>query len=166
MNHCCYHHCCRYCCHYYCCYHCYRCRYYVIIIILHWTTLLYNILLSRHLISRLTDITNWWKLRIIGIQNISTNWCRIGIDPVYGQWRWKNAIPAMTMMTKTTTKQCSVFRRRHSASSNFVVTSFGIPTDPIRNSSTCRSSYVAYGRYIAFLIDSIDRSASIVSGTV
>jgi len=39
------------------------CRYYhcvvtVVIIILRCTTLLYNILLSRHLISRLTDTTN------------------------------------------------------------------------------------------------------------
>ena len=37
----------------------------VVIIILRCTTLLYNILLSRHLISRLTDTINRWKLRII-----------------------------------------------------------------------------------------------------
>jgi len=65
----------------------YYCVVTVVIITLRCTTLLYDILLSRHLISRLTDTINWWKLRItIVIHNVSTNWCRIGLDPVYGQW--------------------------------------------------------------------------------
>jgi len=49
--------------------YCYYCVVTVVLIILRCTTWLYDILLRRHLISRLTDTTNWWKLRITGSQN-------------------------------------------------------------------------------------------------